>query len=150
MKGDKTYIVIGDEEVVIDPSLLEFTDANLKDYMESEAGWIHYFGSKLCEAEYYMSIKESEYSRLYDDFFLGYKQGKMTEKMAEAKAESEPSVAKARIEYFKAKKDMKHLQLYLRAWEKSHENAQSRTYVLRKEMDRLPATLPSHMSRHEE
>lgn len=132
----KQYVKLGDEEICIDRSRLHFTEATLTEYIESEGGWIDYFGAKLAEAEMDVALAEVEYESVYSKKFAEYKpQG--SDKLVEALTKSDSEVEMFRRMVIQKKCVVRLLQQHLRAWDKNHENAQSRGHFLRKEMDRL-------------
>jgi hypothetical protein len=130
---------VGEEEVTLDAERLKFNEISLTDYIEQEAAWFDYFGCKLAECEYLMQRREMEYESAYSQKFKEFKEegGKASDKMAEANAKLTPDVESAYKEYISAKYKVRLLQQHLKAWDKCHENAQSRGHFLRKEMDKL-------------
>lgn len=130
-------INLGGKEVKLDPKNLEFNEHTLSEYMEKEAGWYDYFGAKLADAEYLMQRAELEYDVIYSERFKENKDKGCSDKLAEANAKADPDVEEARLAAHAAKHKVKLLQGHLRAWDRAHENAQSRGHFLRKEMDKL-------------
>jgi len=130
-------IKLGEKEVKLDPSNMKFNEITLNDYMEREAGWYDYFGSMLADAEYVMQRMESSHDTLYSERFKEHKENGCSDKLAEANAKADPDVEKAKLDYLAAKHKVRLLQNHLRAWDKAHENAQSRGHFLRKEIDKL-------------
>jgi hypothetical protein len=137
---------------MLDANKLAFSEGTLSEYLETEGGWIDYFGAKLAEAEKQLAEadmeverEEDEYERVYSKIFAMIKDtGGGSDKLTEGKAKTEPMVITARkkvlelkaraIEY---KYIVRLLQQHLRAWDKNHENAQNRGNTLRKELERL-------------
>lgn len=130
-------IKIGEKEVKLDTDKLRFSEQTLSDYMETEAGWYDYFGSMLAEAEHLMQCYELAYDVLYAERYKEHKDKGCTDKLADASARSDDDVEQAKQEYIDAKFNVRLLQQHLRAWDRAHENAQSRGHFLRKEMDKL-------------
>jgi hypothetical protein len=130
-------IRLGDKEVKLDPANMKFNEITLNDYMEKEAGWYDYFGSMLAEAEYLMQRIELEHDTLYSERFKEHKEQGCSDKLAEANAKADPDVEKAKLDYLASKHKVRLLQQHLRAWDRAHENAQSRGHFLRKEIDKL-------------
>jgi hypothetical protein len=130
-------INVGEEEVTLDANRLKFNEITLTDYIEQEAAWFDYFGCKLAECEYLMQRREMEYEAAYSQKFKSFKEEGGTDKVAEANAKLSPEVSDAYKEYISAKYKVRLLQQHLKAWDKCHENAQSRGHFLRKEMDKL-------------
>ncbi len=144
-------IEIRGEEVQLDRSKLYFNEATLSEYIETEGGWIDYFGAKLADAERELadfenelSTLEADYEKLYSEKFSTTKDQGGSDNYVKACVISDPDVEEARKKVIEGKKnsiEAKHnirlLQLHLRAWDKNHENAQSLGHFIRKEMDRL-------------
>jgi citrate synthase len=130
-------IHLGDKEVILDPDKMSFNETTLSDYMEKESGWYDYFGAMLADAEHIMHLLELEHDILYGERFKEQKENGCTEKLAEGNTKSDADVSSAKKKYLDAKHNVRLLQQHLRAWDKAHENAQSRGHFLRKEMDKL-------------
>jgi len=140
------------QEVVLDADKLNFSEGTLSEYLETEGGWITYYGAKLAEAEkqyaeFEMEVEqeEDEYERAYSRVFATLKDAPGgSDKYVEGLTKVEPTVVAARKKVLEVKTkaiEMKYtvrlLQQHLRAWDKNHENAQNRGNTLRKEMERL-------------
>lgn len=132
-----TVVNLGGKEVKLDPKKLIFNEHTLSEYMESEAGWYDYFGARVADAEYLMQRLELEYDVKYSERFKENKDQGCSDKLAEANAKADPDVEEAKKSILAAKHKVKLLQQHLRAWDRAHENAQSRGHFLRKEMDKL-------------
>lgn len=130
-------INLDDEEVSLDESKFAFSEATLSNYLQTEAGWYDYFGAKLAKAEFIYQRKEMEYESLYGEKFKTFKEDGATEKKAEACCKSDNELKAAKLVVLEAKFNVRLIQQHLRAWDKNHENAQSRGHFLRKEMDKL-------------
>jgi hypothetical protein len=138
MPFDYTNIVIlGKEEIKLDPTPLRFNEATLSNYLETEGSWYDYFGAKLADAEYFMQKYELEYDVAYSEKFKENKENGASDKLAEAQAKCDPDVETAKNVFLSAKHNVRLLQQHLRAWDKNHDNAMSRGHFLRKEMDKL-------------
>lgn len=132
-----TEVKLGEEIVILDADLMKFNEHTLSHYMETESGWYDYYGQKLALAEYIMQKLELSYDVMYGERFKEHKDNGCTEKLAEANSKSDSDVVRAKKEYLEAKYHVRLLQNHIRAWDRSHENAQSRGHFLRKEMDKL-------------
>lgn len=146
MLDQKRTIHIGDQEVVLDPDLMKFNEVTLSSFLESEAGWYDYFGQKLADAEYVMQRMESHHDVMYSERFKEFKEGGKSDKMAESCARADEDVEKAYQTFIGAKHKVRLLQNHLRAWDRAHENAQSRGHFLRKEMDKLRTDIMKEQS----
>lgn len=117
----KTVVKIGNQDVVLDTDRLRFDETTINVFMDNLAVWYDYFSQRCAEAEIL-------YDKAYSKAFEEAKDEGATEKLAEAKAKQEAAGHK-----------LKWLQLkaHLRAWDRAHDNAQSRGHMIRKEMDKL-------------
>lgn len=134
-------IKIASEEVCLDPANLAFNETTLTEYLQKEGGYYNNFGAYLAKAEFILQRREIEYDALYGDKFKMFKDDGASDKKAEAQANSDVDIIKAKEAIAAAKYKVKLLQQHLRAWDKNHENAQSLGHYLRKEMDKLNAEI---------
>lgn len=134
-------IHIGAEEVILDTKLMEFNEATLSSYIEKEGGLYAYYGEKLADAEYAHQRAEQEYEVLYARKFKTYKESGGSDKLAESSAKADIEVEEAKKRALTWKYKVRLLQQHLRAYDKNHDNAQSRGHMLRKEMDKLGANI---------
>lgn len=148
----KRIVTVNGQQVELDTAKLAFSEGTLSEYLETEGGWIDYFGAKLAEAERQLAEmemeaekEEDEYERIYSKVFSTLKTTEGgSDKLVEGQSKVEPTVIAARkevLEYKTKAIELKYtvrlLQQHLRAWDKNHENAQNRGNTLRKEMERL-------------
>jgi DNA repair exonuclease SbcCD ATPase subunit len=149
---DKRKVFVYGSEVVLDTSKLYFSEATLDEYLETEGGWIDYFGAKLADAErelmemeFFQEKEEEQYDRVYSKVFSTIKSTEGgSDKLVEGQTKTEPTVTDAKDKLMNLQSkviEKKHavnmLKQHLRAWDKNHENAQNRGNTLRKEMERL-------------
>jgi hypothetical protein len=130
-------IEIGGKIIKLDPAHMRFDEHTLTEFLQKEAGFYAYYGACLAEAEFLMQRREMEYDIVYSQKFKECKENGATEKLAEAAAKADPEVEKVRLTFLASKYKVRLLQQHLRAWDRAHENAQSRGHFLRKEMDKL-------------
>lgn len=138
---EKSKLKVGDQEVVLDPTLLDFNEATLPQWQDKCGVWYAYFSEQLSNAEFLLSNAENNYDTKYYDAFKIHKAGN-SDKLAEANARTDPDVLEAQAKVTAAKLIVSSLKGFLRALDKAHENAQSRNYMLRKEMDKLHTKIP--------
>ena len=136
-KDDVVSIVVGSDEVLLDPSRLEFNETNLSQYMMREAGWYNYFGSRLADLEAILDMTDLEYDRRYNERFVLNKEAGGSDNFVKAKTEAEPELVDLKKRLTAIKRSVTKLKLHLKAWDKNHENAQSVGHTLRREMDKL-------------
>lgn len=133
-------------EVTLNSENLRFDEMTLSNYIQTEAGYYDNFGAFLALAEKNLQNKEVYHERLYSDRFVEAKENGGTEKLAEAKAKADPDVVSAKQDIIEARYIVNRLKQHLRAWDKSHDNAQSMGHMLRKQMDKLNAEIVSKSS----
>ena len=134
-------LVIAGKDVVIDSKNLEFNDANLNEYIQSESGFYDYFGACLAMAEKDYQNKDLMHEKTFSERFTEAKDNGGSDKYADAKAKQDPTVVAMKEAVVEAKYVVKRLQQHLRAWDKNHDNAQSLGHMLRKSMDKLNAEI---------
>lgn len=134
---NEIYVTLNEEEIHLDRKKMEFNEVTLNEYLEREALWYDYYGQKLAEAEYLTQRYELDYEVLFSQKFKEFKEEGGSDKFVEAKVICFADVIKAQEKVIAGKAKIKHLQQHLRAWDKSHDNAQSRGHMLRREMDKL-------------
>lgn len=132
-----TVIKVGNEEVNLDPENLKFDESSLTNYLQKEGGFYNNFGGKLAKAEFIHKCRELDYEVLYGEKFKMYKEEGGSDKLAEAKTDSDPEISKAQQKIIVAAYKVNLLKQHLKAWDKNHENVQSLGHNLRKEMDKL-------------
>jgi hypothetical protein len=144
MSEELITIKLGDKVVIIDPDKLCFNEATLSTYMEKEAGYYSYFGAMLALAEKLSSEDEQAYEVIYWSRFVAIKdESGDSDKKVEGSTKSELAVQEAKKKCIESQYKVKLLQQHLRAWDKNHENSQSRGHFLRKEMDKLNRDIKS-------
>lgn len=121
-------INVNGKEVVLDLDALAFDEVNLSEWLNKAGASYAYYSSML-------AIAENEYEVKFNAKFIEYKDQGGTDKLAESRAKVDEDVAQARLNY-------KLLQQYVRAWDKAHSAAQSRSYYLRQEMNKLNFGMP--------
>lgn len=139
MISQKITVMVKGQQVELDPANLNFSEATLSEYLEHEGGWYDYYASKLAEAEHTLQLLEIKEDETYGDKFTYWKEEQAcgSDKLAENKTKSDPDVVNIKQEVADAKRIVRLLQLHLRAWDKNHDNVQSKGHFLRKEMDKL-------------
>ena len=136
--NDYEIVKIKGEEVHLDPNNLSFNEATLTEYLQKEGGYYNNFGARLAVAEFLLQRTELKYEALYAEKFRDYKENEGgSDKLAEAKTESDSEVIEAKEKVLDARLAVRLLTQHLRAWDKNHENAQSLGHFLRKEMEKL-------------
>lgn len=134
---EKTEIIVNGNKVLLNPDNMKFNESNLSEYLEREYGWVDYFGKQLEFANKEVLLAEIDYDSLYSKKYVEVKSEGETENYAKAAALSDDKVVEAKKRYVDRKEAVGLLKAHLKAWDKSHENAQNRAVTLRKELEKL-------------
>ncbi len=133
----KLEILVDGKKVTIDNSLLQFNEQTLNQFLQNMHAYYSYYGAQLALAEYELLECERLSEVKFAEKFEGNKEAGGTDKFAEARTKQDPDynmfLGRANL----AKRNMKLLQQYLKAWDKAHDNSQSMGHNLRKEMEKL-------------
>lgn len=129
--------MIGNDEVLLDPEYLKVSEITLNDFLCSFGGIYEYYSRKWAESQFLHYCAEDRHDQLYNEKFRFYKEDGGSDKMAEAKAKSHNDVVELRQAARRAKLTMQLIYGYLRALDKTHENAINLGYNVRREMDKL-------------
>lgn len=125
-------------KVVLDSKSLNFNEANLNEFLQTEGGKYDYFGRAAVNLEAIFQVRKAEYEQLREGKFDKYKsEDKCSDKLATARAEIDPEVIEARKSMIAAQRNWRLVQQHLRSWDKTHENALNFGYNKRKELDKL-------------
>lgn len=141
-------IQVADRKVVLNPNNLVFNEASLTKYIECEHVWYDHFGQALAELELEHQTLEIDYDALYGVKFKENKEAGASDKLADAYVKSDGEIVNLRKKMSEVKKNITLVKNHLRAWDKSHDNAQSRGHMLRKEMDKLNGTISMPKETH--
>ena len=132
-----TITLLNGRVITLDSSRFVFNEASLNKYIEREAVWYDHFGNVLAIAEEELADAECVYEAAYAAKFSAKKEEGGSDKLVESIVKSNPEIMAFKKSVVKAKKNVKLLQQHLRSWDRCHDNAQSRGYMLRKEIDKL-------------
>ena len=133
----KAKIAVGKRDVVLDSSHMAFNEASLSKYMEEEHVWYDYYGQALAELEGQYHQLDVDHDARHALVFQENKENGCSDKLCDAYAKSDSKVIEIRKQIAIVKEGMSLLKNHLRAWDKAHDNAQSRGHMIRKEMDKL-------------
>lgn len=133
----KEKFKIMDREFVLDPELFKFNEYTLNQYLQKEAGYYDHFCQALAMAEKMLQIVEMQHDEVYYRHFSKYKEEGYSIPLSEAKANMEPEVKKSKMALIEWRYRVQRIKLYLKSWDKNHENAQSLGHMVRKQMDKL-------------
>jgi hypothetical protein len=124
-------------EVIIDPENLRFDERTLTSYIQTEGGHYDNIGAYLALAERHLQNSEVKHEKMYSQRFVEAKEEGSSDKLAEARAKCDTDVNELKSDIVEAKYIVNRLKNHVKAWDKSHDNAQSLGHMLRKQMDKL-------------
>jgi hypothetical protein len=130
-------VIVGKTEVTLNPKHFDFDETTLNRYLQEEAGWFNFYGQRLADLESYLQWHESLHDEAFAERFRDFKEDGGSDKLAEAKAKIDPKVVEAKKKVIATKRAVKKLQLFLKSFDKAHDNAMSFGHMLRREMDKL-------------
>lgn len=123
-----------EDEVILDPEHVQFTEATLNEFLQKAPGWFSYYSTKQSRAQYIASLHEDNYEQVYSNKFRFYKAEGGSDKLAEASSKTDPEVMEALKQSRKAKENLTCIGGFLKALDKANQNALNLGYNLRKEM----------------
>lgn len=138
---EQQNITLGGNEIDLNPDFMMFNEMSLSEYYQRESGYYDYYSAQLAYADFLVTSRDNECDVMFSERFSFYKDMGGSDKLAEAKAKSDPSVVDSLKALAVAKLKKNLLQQYLRSWDKNHENALALGHMLRKEMDKLNMTI---------
>lgn len=124
------------ETITLDPSRFQFNDMTLSKFMEDVSIWYDYYSSKSAKSEELLVAAENDYEDKYLTKFLEGKET-LSDKGADAYARVNLEVKEKMALVEKYKSTTKQLKEYLKAFDKAHNMAQNRGYMIRKELEKL-------------
>ena len=130
-------VLVDGNDVKLESSNMKFNEHSLTEYLEKEASFYDYFGSNLASAERELQRAELEHEIAFAEKFKEAKDEGSTDKMAENLAKLDPNYIQTKKNVQDCKLNVRKLQQHLKAWDKSHDNAQSLGFILTKEMEKL-------------
>lgn len=130
-------VIINGEEFHLDPDRLVFNEASLTKYLQEEAAWYNHVAQKQADAEAECKRRGLTYEVKFAEKFRTFKEQGGSDKLAEASTKADVEVEATALAEIEAKTVVDSIKFYLRALDKSHDNAQSYGHFLRKEMDKL-------------
>ena len=133
----KRTVKIGDVDVDLDPNRLLFNETTLSQFQDRLATWYDHFGEMYCTADYYHSLAKENSEVVFARVYAEKKEEGATEKQADAQARTHLEVMAAKKLVLQAKRKKEQISQHLKAWDKAHENAKNRGFMISKEMDKL-------------
>lgn len=130
-------IMVGEEEVTMDPSILEFGESNLNEFLTKVGGWHAYFAERHADATWIMGCYEQKYSELYGKQYNNFKEKGMTNPAAEAMAKCDPEVIEVKTKVLASIRNKDLLGGFIKSIDKAFQAAINYGYNKRKEMDKL-------------
>lgn len=134
---EKIVVIVNGKNVVLDPDFMKFNETTLSDYMEREYGYFDYYGKQLEHAQKELANAEIDAEAEYSKRFIEAKDQGNSDAYSKCFSSAHVDVVAARKKAADRKSVVGQIKAYLLAFQKNHDNAQSRGHFLRKEMDKL-------------
>jgi len=131
---EKVTVIVQGREIVLDPINMKYNENSLAQYMNEEYGWIDYLGKQLEHAQKEVLDVEIESEAIYSLKFMESKDCGNSDNYAKAFALANVDVVEAKKKVAKCKENVGHLKAHLKAWDKNHDNAKSRSFAVQNEM----------------
>lgn len=126
-------VKIGQEEIELDGTVMDFTEATLNEFLMKDAGTYSYYHQKWVDAQYLATKYDDVHEAMYAKKFQECKEAGTTDKLAEAMSKAWPEVVEAKEKARIAKRTKDHLWGFLKSLDKAHENALNLGYNVRRE-----------------
>lgn len=132
-------ITVGDKEVTLDSSILEFGETNLNEFLTKVGGWHAYYAEVLADATFVLGLYEQKYEETYGKRFRELKGNgsSVSIPLAEAATKSDADVIEASQKMLAARLNKDLVNGFLRSIDKAFQAAMNYGYNKRKEMDKL-------------
>ncbi len=132
-------VIIGEEEVTMDSSILDFGETNLNEFLQKIGGHHAYFAERHADSIFILGVYEQKHEEVYSKRFRELKgTGKtVSNELAEAAAKSDPDVVEAHMKMLAARLNKDLLGGFLKSIDKAFQAAMNYGYNKRKEMDKL-------------
>jgi hypothetical protein len=136
--NEQITLKVAGQDVTLDSMALEFNEATLGEYMQTEGAKYNYFGAMAVEAQAQLRMVQDKYEEVQAAKFIHYRDSVSGPiPLVESYVKTDPDVVAAAKRVVAATRVVDLLKSHLRAWDKNHDNAQSFGHMLRKEMDKL-------------
>lgn len=130
-------ILVGESEIVMDTSILEFGENNLNEFLQKVGVHYAYFAEKHADAMWILGCYEQKYEEIYGKRFRELKGPGITVGQAEGAAKSDVDVIEANSQVLGATLNKDLLGGFLKAIDKAFQAAMNYGYNRRKEIDKL-------------
>ena len=135
--NEKIKVIVNNKEVILDPDNMKFNEFTLSEYMDKEYAWIDYYGKQLEIATKELYLAELAYETKYNEVYISNKDQGGSDTYCKAKAQCNADCVLLYEKVIDRRTTVGFLKMYLKAWDKNHDNAQNRGHTLRKELDKL-------------
>lgn len=132
-----TEFKIGNYEVKLDPDKLAFSEENINKFLAEFAGNYDHYNEMQTLAQSQHDRLKADYENQHAACLVIWKEAGSSDKLAQAKADTDPDVKKLQDAMLVAHYKARRLYGYLRSMDKAYESAKEFCYNLRKEMDKL-------------
>jgi len=132
-------VKIGEEDVTMDPSILDFGETNLNEFLQKVGGHHAYFAEKHADSVWILGLYEQKYDEVYGKRFRELKGSGsgISIPLAEAATKSDPEVVEAHSKMLAARLNKDLIGGFLKSIDKAFQAAMNYGYNKRKEMDKL-------------
>ncbi len=135
--SEKIVIFVNNKEIILDPEHMKFNEFTLSEYMSKEYAWIDYYGKQLELATKELSLAELNYEKKFGEVYIANKDAGNSDNYSKMKAQCDQDCVLLYEKVIDRRSAVGFLKMYLKAWDKNHDNAQNRGHTLRKELDKL-------------
>lgn len=129
-------ITVGDQEVTMDSSILDFGETNLNEFLQKVGGHHAYFAEKHADTVWILGLYEQKYDEIYSQKLRELK-GAGPIPIVQAAAKSSPEVIEAHEKMLAAQLNKDLVGGFLKSIDKAFQAAMNYGYNKRKEMDKL-------------
>lgn len=130
-------ITVGDKEIVLDTSILEFGETNLNEFLTKVGGWHAYYAEVLADAIFVQGLYEEKYEEVYGKRFRELKTAGGSDMLVKAATNADVDVIEAHQKKLAAQLNKDLVNGFLRSIDKAFQAAMNYGYNKRKEMDKL-------------
>lgn len=144
-------ITVGDKEITLDTTILEFGETNLNDFLTKIGGWHAYYSETHADTTFIVGLYEDRYEEVYGKRFRELKSSAGgSDPLIKAATLSDADVIEAHQKVLAARLNRDLVQGFLRSIDKAFQAAMNYGYNKRKEMDKLtPTILGDDSNRHQ-
>jgi hypothetical protein len=130
-------VKIAGKDIELNEDLLKFDEHSINEFLQKFAAKYNEYYAYHSDAQFILSKYEDKYDATYAEKFKMYREESSSDKMAEMKTKSDPSVQEALENVRVSKRNVNMLWGYLRSMDRAFDFSKEYSYNLRKEMDKI-------------